>query len=101
MSLVQADLQIMIKLTYIETPRKDWKIDDVTKWAKNYVGDEAIKVLEVQEIDGEALLQISQEALVNAGMKLGPASKIIAALKPDISLGNLTYSILSIPLRLI
>jgi hypothetical protein len=70
-----------------ETPRKNWKVGDVTKWAKNFVDSEdAIKVLEEQEIDGDSLLRISQEDLVNAGMKLGPASKIIAALKPDISL---------------
>jgi hypothetical protein len=69
-----------------ETPRKDWEVRDVTKWAKNFVKADAIKVLEEQEIDGESLLGITQEALERLGMKYGPASKIIAALNPDTSL---------------
>jgi hypothetical protein len=69
-----------------DSPRTNWSTVDVVTWAKNYVGDEAIKVLEGQEIDGEALLRISQQDLERWGMKGGPASKIIAALKPDSSL---------------
>jgi len=84
-----------------ETPRKNWKVGDVTKWAKNFVeSEDAIKVLEEQEIDGDSLLRISQEDLVNAGMKLGPASKIIAALKPDISLDLSTRNLDSLTIDL-
>ena len=74
---------------FLETPRKDWKNDEVVKWAGRLdnVIEEDLEVLRKHRIDGDSLLRISQD-LERCGMKLGPASKIIAALNPDISLGK-------------
>jgi hypothetical protein len=55
-------------------------ISDVVDWARFIVG-EAANILHDQEINGEALLQISQEDLERWGMKGGPAKKLISAIK--------------------
>jgi hypothetical protein len=73
---------------FIASPRVDWSTDDVINWARQLrdVIEDDLDVLRKERINGEALLRISQQDLVNSGMKLGPASKIIAALNPDTSL---------------
>jgi hypothetical protein len=72
----------------IESPRAEWSTDDVCNWASHLdnVIEEDLEVFRKQRINGEALLRISQEDLERLGMKYGPASKIIAAMKqPDTS----------------
>lgn len=66
----------------------------MVEWGKTIVDEKSAKILEDQEISGETLLQLSLEELMSAGMKLGPAKKIIAALKkPDPSQGTKSQSV--------
>jgi hypothetical protein len=73
---------------YIASPRVDWSTDDVINWARQLrdVIEDDLDVLRKERINGEALLRISQPDLERLGMKYGPASKIIASLKPESSL---------------
>ena len=53
-------------------------------WASAIVDEESANVLLDQKVNVNALLRISQEALERWGMKGGPATEIIAAMKkPD------------------
>ncbi|XP_037928697.1 polyhomeotic-proximal chromatin protein-like [Teleopsis dalmanni] len=66
----------------IDTPQMiNWTVSDVCEFIKNLPGcSDYVDDFEQQEIDGQALLLLKENHLVNAmGMKLGPALKIVAA----------------------
>lgn len=58
----------------------NWTVADVCEFIKNLPGcTDYVDDFEQQEIDGQALLLLKENHLVNAmGMKLGPALKIVA-----------------------
>lgn len=58
----------------------NWTVSDVCEFIKNLPGcSDYVDDFEQQEIDGQALLLLKENHLVNAmGMKLGPALKIVA-----------------------
>lgn len=58
----------------------NWSVADVCEFIKNLPGcSDYVDDFEQQEIDGQALLLLKENHLVNAmGMKLGPALKIVA-----------------------
>ena len=57
-----------------------WTVQDVCDFIKNLPGcSDYAEDFAIQEIDGQALLLLKENHLVNAmGMKLGPALKIVA-----------------------
>lgn len=58
----------------------NWSVSEVCEFIKNLPGcTDYVDDFEQQEIDGQALLLLKENHLVNAmGMKLGPALKIVA-----------------------
>lgn len=58
----------------------NWSVSEVCEFIKNLPGcSDYVDDFEQQEIDGQALLLLKENHLVNAmGMKLGPALKIVA-----------------------
>eukprot|EP00038_Savillea_parva_P005313 m.151022 g.151022 ORF g.151022 m.151022 type:complete len:179 (+) comp11693_c0_seq2:45-581(+) len=64
-----------------------WDSSKVAKWAKDDVGisENAAKILEKQEIDGESLVDMTVPSLIHAGVLAGPASKLIRAVRKLVS----------------
>ena len=62
---------------------REFTVEDVLKWASESVGidDEDAKKLVDQEIDGEALLKVTKEDLMQVDIPIGPAIKLMKAIK--------------------
>jgi len=73
--------------SWARKPAVEWTVAEVIDWAKAKVGvsDRAAKVLEDQEINGAALLKMTEETLIGCGMALGPATNIMAAVHDQLA----------------
>ena len=59
----------------------DWTIAHVLEWARKIVAEKHALKLKEQEVDGSALLLLTKEDLMKAGIPLGPAANLAAAIE--------------------
>jgi hypothetical protein len=58
-----------------------WSVEQVRDWAQAVVGHKHASVLEKQEISGDQLLKVTKEELERCGIPMGPAGKLMDAIK--------------------
>ena len=69
--------------SYILVPKvvSDWTIAHVIEWARQIVDEKHALKLKEQEVNGSALLLLTEEKLRSIGIPLGPAAKLAAAIE--------------------
>jgi hypothetical protein len=65
-------------------PTRTWTVDQVVEWATSVISQEDARFLKDQRICGKSLLKLKTQQLVTAGLKLGPASALVEAIRPSL-----------------